>query len=153
IRCVGSWPGIGVGGGVDIRCVGICGWPPVGNGPLGGPVDIGPLGGPVSRCVANRSVGGGGGGSRGTGVVAADRAASANWIVVRYRSSGFLAIPLLITSSNVRGTWRRSTDGRGGGVCKCAVICCSKLSPGNGLSPVKHSCSTHAKAYTSTRAS
>ena len=43
---------------------------------------------------------------------------------------GSLAMPVAMTGRARQAYWDRLHDGRGGGSVKCAVICCSKLSPG-----------------------
>ena len=51
-------------------------------------------------------------------------AARANSIAVPYRSRGFFAMPLAITSSNA-ASFGSMADGRGGGDTMCPLICCS----------------------------
>ena len=75
---------------------------------------------------AGRTLGAG----RVAGVLTAERAARANSRVVRYRCSGSLAMPVAITVSNAGDTPGWVVDGSGGGVVKCAAICCSTLFPG-----------------------
>ena len=80
--------------------------------------------GRVGHAGANLGVG------RVTGTSTAERAARANSRVVRYRCSGSLAMPVAITVSKAGDTPGWVVDGSGGGVVKCATICCSTLFPG-----------------------
>ena len=52
-----------------------------------------------------------------------------NTVADAYRSAGFLAMPLAITSSNALRLGLIA-DGRGTGAVMCPAICCSRLSAG-----------------------
>ena len=62
-----------------------------------------------------------------SGIVVASRPARANSTALAYRWSGFLAIPVAMTSSIAAGTPSLISDGRGGGCVMCAIAICSRV--------------------------
>jgi hypothetical protein len=62
-----------------------------------------------------------------SGIVVASRPARANSTALAYRWSGFLAIPVAMTSSIAVGTPSLISDGRGGACVMCAIAICSRV--------------------------
>lgn len=79
-------------------------------------------------------------------LVRAARAAAASAPAVGYRESGAFAIPRATTASSPIGMPDRWAEGRGGSRVRCAPMIASWDVAGNGLPPVRISCSTQVSA-------
>ncbi len=117
-----------------------------GGGPLAGAVDRSSRS-PITRAgaAAAGTMVSGAAGAVVRGRPSAARAAEAKSTTVPYRSAGSLAMPRATTSSMAGGTPGTSRLGVGTSRLRWAYISEGRSSPGNGRTPVRHSCSRQVR--------